>query len=154
MDSIRCGGAITTPILPDEFGCSAITTPRLRDGLRGPVGPPGVQEALHQWPTLAALAAPTLAALAALALYQWPANGGLGGANFGNFGLSSGFGNLSSASTQVLLSVSVVVASPSLLVMGSSEVRSAPVISDDSASSGCHNFHKRLGMDPPTHLHV
>ena len=81
---------MTTPILPDEFGCSAITTPRLRDGLRGPVGPPGVQEALHQWPTLAALAAPTLAALAALALYQWPASGGLGGANFGNFGLSSG----------------------------------------------------------------
>ena len=118
MDSIRCGGAITTPILPDEFGCSAITTPRLRDGLRGPVGPPGVQEALHQWPTLAALAAPTLAALAALALYQWPASGGLGGANFGNFGLSSGFVNLSSASTQVLHSVSVVVASP--LVVSSS----------------------------------
>ena len=109
---------MTTPILPDEFGCSAITTPRLRDGLRGPVGPPGVQEALHQWPTLAALAAPTLAALAALALYQWPASGGLGGANFGNFGLSSGFVNLSSASTQVLHSVSVVVASP--LVVSSS----------------------------------
>ena len=26
-------------------------------------------------------------------MYQWPASGGLGGANFGNFGLSSGFGN-------------------------------------------------------------
>ena len=26
------------------------------------------------------------------------------------------------------------------------------MISDDSASSGCHNFHKHLGMDLPTHL--
>ena len=34
------------------------------------------------------------------------------------------------------------------------EVRSAPVISDDSASSGCQNFHKHLAMDLPTHLHV